>query len=101
MAEPVRIIGHNKDGTLNEQLQAQVETDGSLRTDLLARYRCADLDESGDPKYYGFIDTDGAWYILRYNVASGQIRYAKGASGYTIAWANASGQSYDYYYTTF
>ena len=100
MAQPVRLVGHqNKDGSINEGLQAQVETDGSLRTDLLARYKCADLDESGSPAYYGFVDTDGNWYIM--SVTATAIRYAKGSSGYLVAWAARNPGSYDYYYTIF
>jgi len=100
VAEPVRIIGHKKGTTDNEQLQAQVETDGSLRTDLLARYRCADIDTSGTPQYFGFTDADGAWYIMQYTPAS-SVRYVKGSSAYTVAWGLRASQSYDYYYNVF
>jgi len=101
MADPIRIVGHiNKDGSTNEGLQAQVETDGALRTDLLARYKCADLD-SGTTSYYGFVDTDGNWYILRMTATA--IRYCKGTSGYTVAWGLRAdvGTTYEYYYTVF
>lgn len=102
MAEPIRIVGHtNKDGSTNEGLQAQVDTDGSLRTDLLARYKCVDIDDTSDPQYFGFVDTDGLWYIIQYNVTNGTIRYCKGASGYTLAWANNTTQTYDYYHNIF
>jgi len=100
MAQPVWLIGHKKDATDNEQLQAQVETDGSLRTDLLARYRCADIDKTGDPQYFGFVDADGAWFIMEYTIGS-KIRYCKGDSSYTIAWTARAAQSYDYFYNIF
>src|SRR3990167_4341236 len=99
MPEPVRIIGHlNKDGSTNEGLRAQVETDGSLRTELLARYRATDFDESGDPAYYGFTDIDGGWFIEQINTAAGTIRFVKGTTSYTVAWTNRATQTYDYFY---
>lgn len=101
MAEAVRIIGHNKGTTTNEELQAQVETDGALRVNLLDRYKCSDMDESSDPAYYGFVDADGAWYILELNTASGTLRYYKGASAYTVSWALRAELVYDYYYNVF
>ena len=100
MAQPVRLIGHKKDATDNEQLQAQVETDGSLRTDLLARYRCADIDKTGDPQYFGFVDADGAWYIMELTIDT-SIRYCKGDDGYTLAWTNRGTNTYGYYYNIF
>jgi hypothetical protein len=100
MADPIRIVGHtNKDGSSNDGLQAQVETDGSLRVDLLSRYKISDIDESGSPAYYGFVDTDGYWYIM--SVTTTAVRYDKGTSGYAIAWAARNLGSYDYYYTVF
>lgn len=101
MAEPIRIIGHqNVDGSTNEGLQAQVETDGSIRTDRLGRYKAADIDKSGDPEYYGFVDIDGAYYIMEYTVNT-SIKYTKGSSGYSLAWTNRATQSYDYFNNTF
>lgn len=105
MAGSVRIIGHSgDDGISNEQLQAQVETDGSLRVDILSSYKLADIDIAADPQYFGYINTDGAWYIKEYNVANGTIRYAKSDSGYTLAWQNRTDSEsvvYDYYFNVF
>ena len=100
MPEPVRIIGHNKGTTTNEELQAQVETDGALRTDLLAKYRCADMDKTGDPQYFGFTDADGGWYIMEYTIDT-SIRFIKGDSAYTVAWTNRATQLYDYFHNIF
>ena len=102
MAEPVRIVGHTgDDGVLNEGIQAQVETDGSLRTDILIRYKLADIDAVADPQYFGYIDTDGKWYIKKYNETNGTMRYVKGDSGYALVWINRVDATYDYYSNVF
>jgi hypothetical protein len=100
MAEAVRIIGHKKNSLDNEYLQAQVRNNGSLQT-TEEGWVCSDMDESADPRYYGFVDKTGSWYIMRQAVSTGQFRFASGSSGYVLAWTNKDSQSYDYYFNTF
>ena len=65
------------------------------------KYRFSDMDVSGDPLYVGYVDPDGAWYIMEFNNASGTARYVKGSSGYTTAWTNRAAQTYGYYNAVF
>jgi len=51
--------------------------------------------------YVGYVDPDGAWYIMEFNNASGTARYVKGSSGYTTAWTNRAAQTYGYYNAVF
>ena len=37
----------------------------------LQKYRFSDMDVSSDPMYVGYVDPDGAWYIMEFNNASG------------------------------
>ena len=67
----------------------------------LQKYRFSDMDVSSDPMYVGYVDPDGAWYIMEFNNASGTARYVKGSSGYTTAWTNRAIQSYGYYNAVF
>jgi len=67
----------------------------------LQKYRFSDMDVSSDPMYVGYVDPDGAWYIMEFNNASGTARYVKGSSGYTTAWTNRAIQSYGYYDAVF
>jgi len=67
----------------------------------LQKYRFSDMDVSGDPLYVGYVDPDGAWYIMEFNNASGTARYVKGSSGYTTAWTNRAAQTYGYYNAVF
>jgi hypothetical protein len=100
MAEPVRIIGHNKNSKTNEYLQAQVGANGSLQVQDEG-WVCSDTSETADPYYYGFVDKTGAWYIMRRAISLGQFRFAAGSSGYTVAWSLRADQTYDYYYNVF
>jgi hypothetical protein len=59
------------------------------------------MDVSSDPMYVGYVDPDGAWYIMEFNNASGTARYVKGSSGYTTAWTNRAAQTYGYYNAVF
>lgn len=64
-------------------------------------FRISDVDQSGDPAYYGFVNENGNWYIMEENVANGTYRYISGTSSYTTNWTGRAGLSYDYYYTEF
>ena len=91
MAEPVRIVG----GKDNEGIQAQVFGGGAFLTQDMG-YVCSDIDKSGDPYYFGFVDKDGRWFIM--SKTSTAIRYVSGQSAYTVAWAARALQSYGYRY---
>lgn len=70
---------------------------GNPLHDPLGAYRISDQDANYDPKYYGFVAADGAWYILKENSTAQTYRYAAGQSGYTTAWANRASLAYDYF----
>lgn len=67
----------------------------------LEGYEISDIDETADPSYYGFINKDGNYYILRINDGSGTVRYSAGTEDYTTAWGNKPLESYDYFYEEF
>ncbi len=69
--------------------------------DQLLQYQMDDFDVSGDPKYVGFQDKNGKYYIARYNIASPAVDYTAGASGYAAAWANRAAESYADFASTF
>lgn len=73
-------------------------------SDILAGYKNADSDEnSGGTSYYGFIDTDGNWYIMK-RVESGTtatVTYTRGTSDYATNWTGRAGLSYAVFNTTF
>ena len=67
----------------------------------MAGYLACDIDDTSDPKYYGFTAKDGSWYIIKESVASKTFRYAKGSSNYTTNWTGKADLTYDYPYNTF
>jgi hypothetical protein len=92
MAEPVRIIGHNKGAVLNEQLQAQVSLNGGLYVDQQG-FVLVDVDLSS-PNYYGFIDSSGSYSIVKVDMSTGSTRFTSDTSGYLLAWTNRESLSY-------
>lgn len=57
--------------------------------------------EVGTTSYYGYVNKDGKWYIVK-AVISGNVTnytYAKGDSGYN--WAGRATESYQNFATTF
>lgn len=76
--------------------------------DILAGYTNADSDEnSSGTSYYGFIDTDGNWYIMKRVVTgttppiTATITYTRGTSSYATNWTGRAGLSYATFDTTF
>jgi len=66
------------------------------KIDSTDKYLPVDIDESGDPKYYGFLSRNGDWYIMK--ISGGNIiRYVAGnTQGYQTAWTGRAGLTYDY-----
>lgn len=69
----------------------------------LEGYQIADKDDDLTPNYYGFIDKNGNWYIMREVISAGAdtYRFIAGSSDYTTNWTNRAGLSYDYFYSIF
>lgn len=63
-------------------------------------YKIADIAE-GLVTYYGFINKDGAWLIMRNDTNDNSFRYAKDDSNFPGNWANRENLKYDYYYNLF
>jgi hypothetical protein len=63
-------------------------------------YEITEIDDTGSPAYYGFVKNTGAWYIMQED-STGAYRYAKGDTGFSIAWGTKELQSYGYFNTTF
>lgn len=67
---------------------------------LLGNYETSNVDESGDPKYYGFVDRDGNWYIMR-NTSGTDFAYSRGITDYSTNWTNRAALSYDSFSNVF
>lgn len=53
-----------------------------------------DQDISGDPMYYGFMKSNGHWFIMKSNTAAGTFRYVAGITAYSDFWGNRASLSY-------
>jgi len=102
---PVKAILIGYDGVNMQVIRSDssgvLSVNASVSEDPLILYKAADIDIAADTKYYGFIDKDGNWYIMREITTAGSFRFCKGTSAYTTAWTAKTSQSYDYFYTIF
>lgn len=55
----------------------------------------SDLDNTTATKYFGFVTSDGRWYIMKKD--GGEIRYCFGRSGYVANWSNRLSLTYRYF----
>ena len=60
-------------------------------------YKISDVDAASDPKYNGFLQADGSWYIMKESTSAGTYRYAVGTTGYSTNWTNRASLTYGYF----
>ena len=60
-------------------------------------YAITNIDD-GSPSYYGYLNKNGAWYIMKEDSDLGNYRYAKGAVDFTINWGNRKTDQVTYGY---
>lgn len=51
--------------------------------------------------YFGFVNQDGAWFIMKQDTDNGSFRYAKGSSNFPANWKNRENLKYDYFHNVF
>ena len=59
-------------------------------------YHVHEADETSDPRYYGYLATNGSWVIMKQTISSGQHRYCIGKSSFSTNWTNRASLTYDY-----
>jgi hypothetical protein len=92
------------DDTMVMQALAQVEDAvrtlrfpiPTVATDPLIRFKIADIDDATAVHYYGNIDPNGAWYIMKEDSTAKTYRYASGSRDYPTNWTNRAILTYDY-----
>ncbi|MFS8159225.1 MAG: hypothetical protein ACMG6E_03255 [Candidatus Roizmanbacteria bacterium] len=85
MPGPGTIGIKNTSGTLIDPAEKK-PTDG---------YNITNVDDT-IPSYYGYVNKDGAWYIVKED-ATGAYRYSKGSSAFSTSWGNRASLTYDYF----
>jgi len=66
----------------------------SENQDPLAKYKISDTDDDAEPNYFGFVTTDGKWYILKEENKT--YRYIFGTEDYSTNWTGRAGLTYGY-----
>lgn len=62
----------------------------------LTKYQIADSDETGTIKYYGFLRSDGHWYIMANDTTNNTYKYCFGSTSYGTKWSTKDKLDYDY-----
>ena len=73
-------------------------TNSTLDADKLHQYKLSDIEEGATYTYIGYLDKDGAWYIMRIE-SDETFRYVKGDDSYN--WSNRASESYDTFNNVF
>ena len=60
----------------------------------MAGFLLCNVDESGDPKYYGYESPAGSWIVMR-SVGSITFKYAYGHGNYEGNWLDKANLTYD------
>ncbi len=59
-------------------------------------FRITEIDDSSTPAYYGFVNKNGNWFIMK-EESTGSYRYTKGNSDFSDAWNNRTSLTYSYF----
>ena len=63
-------------------------------------YKISEIDDN-IVSFYGFINKDGGWFIMKGDANTGSFRYAKGESNFPSNWNNREHLKYDYFHNVF
>lgn len=73
----------------------------SAGKDTTEEYKISEIDDSTEVSYYGFVNKDGAWFIMKEDLGASTYRYAKGNSEFSENWQSRQDLKYDYYFNLF
>ena len=63
-------------------------------------YNISEIDDNLI-SFYGFINKDGAWYVMKVEPDTGSFRYSRGDSRFPDYWAKRENLQYDYFSNIF
>lgn len=79
-------------GTVALKDTTGVQIDPAIKTPTDG-YKISQLDDSS-PAFYGFVEKNGAWFIMKEDSA-GNYRYTKGSTSFSTNWTNRATLTYD------
>ena len=56
-----------------------------------------EAQETGNPRYYGYISGIGSWIIMQQNTSTGAHRYAAGKTDFATSWTGRTSLTYGYF----
>jgi hypothetical protein len=101
---PLPVILMTKDGKPYRAGGGSVSVGGGLGgtgLDPTDPYKISDVDDAGSPQYYGFLDRDDHWFIMKVDTTAKTYRYIAGPSNYPTNWTNRATLTYDYFSNIF
>lgn len=75
-------------------------SDGATPVVIKEEYKISEIDD-GIISYYGFVNKNGNWQIMREDSPGNSFRYARGESDFSKNWQNRENLRYDYYDSLF
>lgn len=63
-------------------------------------YQISEIEDSETP-YYGFVNKNGGWYIMKVESETGSFRYFRGEANFADNWAKRSHLKYGYFHNEF
>ena len=66
----------------------------------LDSFQISEIDDNF-VSFYGFINSGGAWFIMKEDPDEGTFRYTKGDAHFSENWANRGDLNYNYYHNVF
>lgn len=90
---------------LPESGKVSLEDTESAKTELSQHqptdgYKISEIDDNVIA-YHGFVNKDGAWFIMKQDTNTGSFRYTKGDSDFPGSWINRENLKYDYFNNVF
>jgi hypothetical protein len=64
-------------------------------------FKVTEISTEENDYYYGFVNKEGNWYIMREDPAEGSFRYAKGDINFSSGWKKRESLKYDYFHNVF
>jgi hypothetical protein len=95
--------GFNATGLATASKQDEIITAiGTIGGNATALYTYVQKDTDGTTyKYYGYMKSDGGWYIKRITISTNLAEFVTGASDYSTNWTGRAGLSYTPYSDAF
>lgn len=86
--------------TVPNSVGAPVGKTGTPTASPTEGYTISEIDDN-EVSYFGFINKDGGWFIMKGDTETGSFRYFKGKSNFPINWNNRENINYDYFHEVF